>query len=133
MTDDLAEFTARTQALETDIATVRRERDSLRAELVDCRAQRDRLRLQQDTERNRLRVLQDAEQERLRRTLDVERTRTAARLAGLSAEALTNAQRAQAAERTVAELARELAAVRETLSWRVTRPLRAVRRRIRRG
>jgi predicted nucleic acid-binding Zn-ribbon protein len=109
----LTEDIARAEALESDIAAVRRERDSLRVELVACRAERDRLRLLQD----------------------VERAGFVARLEAKAAESQKIAQRARSAEqraagarRTAEELTRELAAIRATLSWRLTRPLRAVRR-----
>jgi len=111
LTEELAQFSARAEALEFDIATARRERDSLRAELMACRAERDRLRLLHDAERPRVE----------------------SRIREVTADAARNAQWAQAAEQTVEDLVEELAAVRRTLSWRVTRPLRAVRRRTIRG
>jgi hypothetical protein len=106
LTNDLAEFSARAEALESDVATARRERDSLRAELAACRAERDRLRLR-----------------------DADRALLVARLESMSVESDTHLQRALAGERTAQERAGELAAIRETLSWRITRPLRALRRR----
>jgi hypothetical protein len=83
----------------------------VRAELAACRVERDRLRL----------------------VLDTERAHAVARQEMMRAERETIARRAFAAERKATESARELAAIRATLSWRLTRPLRAVRRRMRRS
>jgi hypothetical protein len=63
----------------------------------------------------------------LRLVLDSERAHAVARLEMMRAERETIARRASAAERKAAESARELVAIRATLSWRITRPLRAVR------
>lgn len=113
MTEDIAQVSARAEALECDIVAARRERDSLRAELAACRAERDRLRLLRESEE----------------------ARYTARLEAMAADSRRSAGRALAAEelattsaRTVDELTRELTAIRGTLSWRLTRPLRAVRR-----
>ena len=65
--------------------------------------------------------------------LDSERAHAVARQEMMRAERETIARRAFAGERKATELARELTAVRATLSWRVTRPLRAVRRRFHRS
>jgi chromosome segregation ATPase len=100
---------ARAEALESDVATVRRERDSLRSELLSARAERDRLRL---------------------RLLDAELAIAAGEPEEAAPESTMDSQRVIEAERKAGELARELAATHETLSWRVTRPLRAVRRKI---
>ncbi len=99
----------RALALELDVATLRREKESLRAELASTRAERDQLRLR----------LLDAELAIAADDPDVE-----------VIESTVDTQRVNEAERKAAELARELAATQRTLSWRVTRPLRAVRRRI---
>ena len=113
MTDEIARFSARAEASEYDIAAARRERDSLRAELAACRAERDRLRLLPDTERERFSTQLEA--------MAAESEQTARR-------ALAAEQHATATARMVDMLTQELTAIRATLSWRVTRPLRAVRR-----
>jgi hypothetical protein len=95
------------------VATARAERDSLRAELVCARAERDRLRLR----------LLDAELALAAGTGEPEPVVE-------TTSPSVDAQRAAVAERLAGELARELEATHETLSWRVTRPLRAVRRKI---
>jgi uncharacterized membrane protein len=102
---------ARVEALEADVVTARAERDSLRAELMTARAERDRLRL---------------------RLLDAELALGAGSEDEVGAVAASpeDTQRAMLAEHRAGELARELAATRQTLSWRVTKPLRAVRRKI---
>lgn len=101
----------RAQALTSDVATARRERDVLRAELTSCREERDRLRL----------ALVDAELAISAGKLDQ---------GGPVGQQSVDAQRALLAERRASEFAQELAATRQTVSWRVTRPLRAVRRKI---
>ena len=100
---------ARARALESDVATVRREKESLRAELAATRAERDQVRL---------------------RLLDAELAIAADDPEAGPVESIVDTRRAVDAERKAGELARELAATQATLSWRVTRPLRAVRRRI---
>jgi chromosome segregation ATPase len=101
---------ARVAALDDDIATLRREKESLRAELVSTRAERDQLRL---------------------RLLDAELALAAEEPEAVAgAESTVDVERVVEAERRAAELARELAATQQTVSWRVTRPLRAVRRKI---
>jgi chromosome segregation ATPase len=100
---------ARAQALESDVATLRREKESLRAELASTRAERDQLRL---------------------RLLDAELAIAAGEPEAELVESTVDTQRVIDAERKAGELARELAATQQTLSWRVTRPLRAVRKRI---
>lgn len=91
-------------ALARDVLVARAERDSLRAELAGTRIERDRLRL---------------------RLLDAE-----LQLSGAApAEPPPAESGTLAAEQRAAELARELEATRATVSWRVTAPLRAVRRR----
>jgi chromosome segregation ATPase len=102
---------ARAEALAADVVTARAERDSLRAELVTARAERDRLRLR----------LLDAELALAAGSQDEE---------GAVAASPEDTQRAMLAEQRAGELARELAATRQTLSWRVTKPLRVVRRKI---
>ncbi len=101
----------RAAALASDVDTVRRERDLLRRELAACRSERDGLRL---------------------RLLEAELALSADPLAIGPPDdvAAVDAQRAALAEHRAGELARELAATRETVSWRVTKPLRAVRRKI---
>jgi chromosome segregation ATPase len=100
---------ARVAALESDVAILRREKESLRAELASTRAERDQVRL---------------------RLLDAELAIAAGEPDTEHIESTVDTQRAVEAERRAGELARELAATQQTLSWRVTRPLRAVRRRI---
>lgn len=155
MTDNLTDLSARAEALSTDVATARRERDSLRTELATCRAERDRLRLRLETdqdrhqreleaerdrlrhelesERDRFQRELDADRDRHRHELDTERARFAAAVETVSIESTHNAQRAAIAERAAEQLAGELTATRATLSWRITRPLRAIRRTVRRG
>lgn len=102
---------ARVETLEADVVTARAERDALRAELMTARAERDRLRLR----------LLDAELALGTGSPDEQ---------GAVAASPADTQRAMLAEQRAGELARELAATRQTLSWRVTKPLRAVRRKI---
>ncbi|SDC78039.1 hypothetical protein [Actinokineospora iranica] len=110
LTEENRVAAARTEALTADVETGRRERDLLRAELAACREERDRLRL---------------------RLLDAELALAAGDVDGEAPKAdATDAQRAQLAEHRASELARELSATRETVSWKVTKPLRAVRRKI---
>ncbi|MEU0509434.1 MULTISPECIES: hypothetical protein [unclassified Amycolatopsis] len=100
----VAERAEQADALARDVLVARAERDSLRAELAETRGERDRLRL---------------------RLLDAE-----LQLSGAApAEAPLTESGTLAAEQRAAELARELDATRATVSWRVTAPLRAVRRR----
>ncbi|GAA2665643.1 MULTISPECIES: hypothetical protein [Actinosynnema] len=100
-------------ALRRDVADVERERDSLRQALADTRAERDRLRLR----------LLDAE-------LALEGDERGPAQAVPVAPA-GSADRIAVAEARAAHLARELAATRSTVSWRVTAPLRAVRKKTR--
>jgi len=100
---------ARVAALESDVAILRREKESLRAELASTRAERDQVRL---------------------RLLDAELAIAAGDPETAPVESTVDTQRMVEAERKAGELARELAATQQTLSWRVTRPLRAVRRKI---
>jgi hypothetical protein len=111
MTEDSSP--ARYAALLTEVALLRRERDQLRAELRAARAERDRLRLRVLDLEIMLSVEPSCPVERVVPVLDT-----------------VDTERADAAERRAAGLARELAATQETVSWRVTAPLRAVRRRI---
>jgi hypothetical protein len=62
-----------------------------------------------------------------------ERDRLALRLLDSEAVLAERARRAADAEHRADTLARELDAIRRTLSWRVTRPLRAIRRTLSRG
>lgn len=103
----LTERSAQADRLADDLTTVRAERDTLRDELVDNRTERDRLRLQ----------LLDAE------TLISSVTNPEEQLPPEhgAADRVT-------AERQAAHLASELAATRRTVSWRITAPLRAARR-----
>jgi len=90
-------------ALRTDITAVRRQRDELRLVLTETRRERDRMRL---------------------RLLDAELL-----LDSAGAPASPDIDlRMHAALSKAAELERELAATRATVSWRLTAPLRAVRR-----
>jgi chromosome segregation ATPase len=94
-------------ALRRELATARQERDALRSELARTRAERDQLRL---------------------RLLDAEiATAGLGEQAPASVAAPGGNDRIAAAEARAAHLARELAATRATVSWRVTAPLRAVR------
>ncbi|MFE9744194.1 hypothetical protein ACFYOT_04760 [Saccharothrix saharensis] len=99
---------SRGAALDAELASARDEREALRAELTRTRAERDGLRL---------------------RLLDAELA-----LAGATPPEAPPAANADArdlvaaAEARAAHLARELDATRATVSWRVTAPLRAVRR-----
>lgn len=102
-----------TDTLRAELAAARAERDALRGELAETRSRRDDLRL---------------------RLLDAELL-----LAG-KAPLAAPAVRQQplpgdvgAAQQRIDELATELAATRATVSWRVTAPLRAVRKKTRHG
>jgi hypothetical protein len=99
-----------TDTLRAELAAARAERDALRAELAQTRGLRDDLRL---------------------RLLDAELL-----LAGLPPAtgplpALPRAGGAEADRQRIEQLASELAATRATVSWRVTAPLRAVRKKTR--
>ena len=99
-----------TDALRAELASARAERDALRAELAETRSRRDDLRL---------------------RLLDAELL-----LAGQPSVVAPVARRPQpcdvdAAQQRIDDLTSELAATRATVSWRVTAPLRAVRKRTR--
>lgn len=104
----------RADALAHEATVTAAERDALRTELTSCREERDRLRLR----------LLEAE---LRLADTGEPSDTAAGDGDHDATQHDSA----AAEQLVAELSRELTATRQTLSWRITAPLRAVRRRAR--
>jgi len=105
------EQTASIEALRAELATARQERDALRNELTGTRAERDALRL---------------------RLLDAEVVLGGREpSAPVAAASTSGADRIAAAEARAAHLARELAATRATVSWRVTAPLRAVRRKSR--
>lgn len=99
-------------ALRAELTVARQERDALRNELTGTRAERDALRLR----------LLDAEV-----VLGGRESSTPVVSSGSS----SGADRIAAAEARAAHLARELAATRATISWRVTAPLRAVRRKSR--
>jgi chromosome segregation ATPase len=101
---DVAERAEQADALAEDVKLARAERDAVRAELTETRTERDRLRLR----------LLDAELQ-LSGDLELE----------VDAPVFTSS----GAEQRAAELARELEATKQTVSWRVTAPLRAVRRR----
>ncbi|MFT7835371.1 hypothetical protein Q5530_04370 [Saccharothrix sp. BKS2] len=102
----------RDEALSAELAGAHQDREALRAELTRTRAERDRLRLR----------LLDAELA-LAGTGGVETAGPA------PTTPAGERDRVAAAEARAAHLARELAATRATVSWRVTAPLRAVRRR----
>ncbi|MBN6035475.1 hypothetical protein [Amycolatopsis sp. 195334CR] len=103
------EQTAEAEAQRQETIAARAERDTLRAELAATRGERDRLRL----------TLLDAELSLAGQPMPVRRApggpESDERAAQLAAE--------------VAELSNELEATRSTISWRVTAPLRAVRKR----
>ncbi|MFC3453213.1 hypothetical protein [Amycolatopsis speibonae] len=103
---------ARLQALETEVLLAHQQRDSLRAELKTCREERDKLRL----------ALLDAELVVSAGVVDADV------LPG--GEPSADRQRLLNAERLAAEMARELDATRRTVSWRVTAPLRVVRKKM---
>ncbi|WET79785.1 hypothetical protein P3102_00545 [Amycolatopsis sp. QT-25] len=103
---------ARSQALEAEVLLARQQRDSLRAELKTCREERDKLRL----------ALLDAELVVSAGVVDADV------LPG--GEPSADRQRLLNAERLAAEMARELDATRRTVSWRVTAPLRVVRKKM---
>ncbi|OZM70042.1 hypothetical protein CFN78_27300 [Amycolatopsis antarctica] len=109
---DRAELAARVSTLDGDIATVRAERDSLRAELAGCRTERDELRL---------------------RVLDAELALAAGQFEPVASTEPAEPVASAAAERRAAEIAAELDAHKQTVSWRVTAPLRAVRTRLKRS
>lgn len=97
-----------TRALRAELVAARAERDALRAELAETRSRRDDLRL---------------------RLLDAELL-----LAGTvtgPAPRQPQFREIDAARRRIDELATELAATRATVSWRVTAPLRAIRKKTR--
>ncbi|WP_235096746.1 hypothetical protein [Amycolatopsis decaplanina] len=103
---------ARLQALEAEVLLAHQQRDSLRAELKTCREERDKLRL----------ALLDAELVVSAGVVDADV------LPG--GEPSADRQRLLNAERLAAEMARELDATRRTVSWRVTAPLRVVRKKM---
>ncbi|OKJ98590.1 hypothetical protein AMK34_17205 [Amycolatopsis sp. CB00013] len=103
---------ARLQALEAEVLLAHQQRDSLRAELKTCREERDKLRL----------ALLDAELVVSAGVADADV------LPG--GEPSVDRQRLLNAERLAAEMARELDATRRTVSWRVTAPLRVVRKKM---
>ncbi|MFK0249371.1 hypothetical protein ACIQUM_32130 [Amycolatopsis azurea] len=103
---------ARSQALEAEVLLAHQQRDSLRAELKTCREERDKLRL----------ALLDAELVVSAGVVDADV------LPG--GEPSADRQRLLNAERLAAEMARELDATRRTVSWRVTAPLRVVRKKM---
>ncbi|WP_414936416.1 hypothetical protein [Amycolatopsis sp. cmx-11-51] len=105
---------ARTTALAGDVLFARHQRDSMRAELLAAREERDRLRL----------ALLDAELVLSAGVVEADI------LPG--GEPSADRQRMLTAERVAAEMAGELDATRRTVSWRVTAPLRLVRRRMNR-
>jgi cell division protein FtsB len=89
----------------SDVEAVRRDRDQARAELARVRSERDQLRV-----------------DLLRASVPDPDSDHHAELASLRAQVVELAAR-------VTDLERELAAHRATISWRITAPLRAVRRR----
>ncbi|WP_236725244.1 hypothetical protein [Amycolatopsis orientalis] len=103
---------ARLKALEAEVLLAHQQRDSLRAELKTCREERDKLRL----------ALLDAELVVSAGVVDADI------LPG--GEPSADRQRLLNAERLAAEMARELDATRRTVSWRVTAPLRVVRKKM---
>jgi chromosome segregation ATPase len=103
---------ARLRALEAEVLLAHQQRDSLRAELKTCREERDKLRL----------ALLDAELVVSAGVVDADI------LPG--GEPSADRQRLLNAERLAAEMARELDATRRTVSWRVTAPLRIVRKKM---
>jgi len=109
--EELDVANARLQALEADVLLAHHQRDSLRAELKTCREERDKLRLA---------------------LLDTELAVSAGGGADVppGGEPSADRQRLLNAERLAAEMARELDATRRTVSWRVTAPLRVVRKKM---
>ncbi|OLZ59792.1 hypothetical protein BS330_05360 [Amycolatopsis keratiniphila subsp. nogabecina] len=103
---------ARLQALEAEVLLAHQQRDSLRAELKTCREERDKLRL----------ALLDAELVVSAGVVDADVLP--------NGEPSADRQRLLNAERLAAEMARELDATRRTVSWRVTAPLRVVRKKM---
>ncbi len=101
---------ARVTALDGDVLIARQQRDSMRAELTTAREERDRLRL----------ALLDAELVLSTNVVEADI------LPG--GEPSADRQRMLTAECVAAEMAQELDATRRTLSWRVTAPLRLVRK-----
>lgn len=112
--EELDVANARMTALEGDVLFARHQRDSMREELKTAREERDRLRL----------ALLDAELVLSAGVVEADIMP--------GGEPSTDRQRMLTAERVAAEMARELDATRQTLSWRVTAPLRLVRRRMNR-
>lgn len=111
--DEQGDSAAWVAALNADIDVLRRERDLLRAELTETRAERDRLRI----------LILELEIELAAR--EVREVETVVPVLNT-----VDTERARLAEEQVAFLRRELAATRRTISWRVTAPLRFVRRRM---
>ncbi|SDX36392.1 hypothetical protein SAMN05421504_1021163 [Amycolatopsis xylanica] len=107
------EISDRAEALAADLAVLRQERASLRAELAATREERDKMRL----------ALLDAE---------LVLSAGGAEAAGfdVTGDQTPERQRLFEAERRAAEMARELDATHRTVSWRVTAPLRAVRKKM---
>lgn len=105
---DVTASNEQADVLTQDLANVRAERDTLRAELTEVRTERDRL---------RMRLLE----------AELQLSDKPDRLADVSEPQGGSPH----AEQRAAELARELVATRQTISWRITAPLRAVRKRTR--
>lgn len=106
------EISDRAEALAADLAVLRQERASLRAELAATREERDKMRL----------ALLDAEL-----VLSAGGAEVGFEATG---DLTPERQRLFEAERRAAEMARELDATHRTVSWRVTAPLRAVRKKM---
>ncbi len=96
-----------TDALRAELASARAERDALRGELAETRGRRDDLRL---------------------RLLDAELLLAGKPPVTGPAPSLPRTGEIAADRQRIDELASELAATRATISWRVTAPLRAVRK-----
>lgn len=113
---DLRARAEKTDALAHNLAVSRTERDTLRAELAGCRTERDRLRVQLLEAEELLAAVADTDAQLREQQTPMPKRAENARLAE--------------AEQRAAEFGRELDATRRTVSWRVTAPLRAVRRRV---
>jgi predicted nucleic acid-binding Zn-ribbon protein len=113
---EIAENASEISALQAEKAVARTERDVLRTELTTIRQERDKLRL----------LLLDRELEAAGSVKSLPRARV--NLKKNTTETTGPEDTTEELHRCIEHLTSELAATHQTLSWRITAPLRAVRR-----